>query len=191
MRFSGSSCSSPSARRLNASPRPCATASPSPPPAGSTAIRHLGALGNHAAGDSPDALDGDLDGVPRHHPHRRLAGEPDAARGPGGDHVAGTKRGERREVLDRSRDVEDHLRGARRLHDLAVQARRQLDVGGVHLVRGDHLRADRHRRVEVLARRPLRRCALPLARRRVVEDDVAGDHREGILAPVRNGRSGR
>jgi len=56
-----------------------------------------------------------------------------------GDHVTEPQRGEGGKKLDRPRDVEDHLAGAGRLHDLAVQRGRQPQVGHVDLVGGDDL----------------------------------------------------
>ena len=109
------------------------------------------------------------------------AREPHAAGGARRDDVARAQGREGREELDRPRDVEDHLRGPRRLHDLAVEPGRQRDVGDVDLVGRHELGPDRHRAVEVLARGPLARRALPFACGGVVDDDVPGDRRERVV----------
>ena len=69
------------------------------------------------------------------------------------------------------------------LHDLAVQGRGQKDIGYVDLVGGDDLRADRHGGVEVLARRPLAGGALPLTRRAVHQNGVAGQGVQSVVSP--------
>src|SRR5580700_2238428 len=141
----------------------------------------VGLLGYDAVADRADALDGDLDDVAWLQPYRRLPREADAAGRPGSDHVTGPEEGERGKELDRAGDIDDHLGGACRLHDLAVQRRREGGVGHVGLIGGDEFGADRHRALEVLASGPLRRRPLPVTRRGVIEHDVAGDRVECLI----------
>ena len=89
---------------------------------------------------------------------------------------------------DQRRDREDQVAGVGRLHRLAVQRERDLDrVVGAGLV-GRHERGPAGRgAVEDLARHPLRRCELQVARREVVEEHVA---RRGAPArPLRGPRA--
>src|ERR1700704_4887534 len=128
-----------------------------PPP-----VAGRGLLGHEAIADGAYVLDGDLDDVPGVHPDRWLPGEPDASRRAGRDDVTGREAGERGEELDGAEHVDEHLRGPGRLHDLAVERGADAQIADVVLVRGDHLGADRHAALEVLARRPLGRGALPV-----------------------------
>src|SRR5215469_3935058 len=91
-------------------------------------------LGDHPVADGAKALDRDLDDVAGEQPNRRLPGKAHAAGRSGGDDVAREQAGERGEELDRARHVHDHLRGACRLHYLAVEHRGQCRVGHVGLV---------------------------------------------------------
>src|SRR5215510_8103198 len=87
-----------------------------PPPVDGGAL-----LGDDAVADRAQLLDRDLDHVAGLHPHRWRAGEADTARRPGGDDVSWRQTGEGREELDGGRNVDEHLRSARRLHHGAVE----------------------------------------------------------------------
>ena len=133
-----------------------------------------------ASGDlrrqAPELRARDDDLVAGLQPDARLAGAADAGRRPGGDDVAGLERHQRREVGEQLGDREDEVRGRRLLHPLAVEVERDPDrVGGPGLVGGDDRRAAGRAAVEHLARHPLRRRELEVARREVVEQRVAGD----------------
>ena len=80
--------------------------------------------------------------------------------------------------------VEDQVRGAAVLAQLAVDAAGDAQVGDVHLVGGDDPRAHRPEAVDALAEEPLLVDALQVARRHVVEDRVAEHVRH---APARAG----
>ena len=90
---------------------------------------------------------------------------------------------ERRAVLDELRHVEAELADALVLHDGAVQARRQRELARIgDLVRRHEPRAERAARVEVLARRELRRMPLEVAHAAVVEAAIARDVVERAFA---------
>ena len=114
-------------------------------------------------------------------PHARLARAAHARGRAGRDDVARLERHQAREVGDQRRYGEDQVLGAGRLHRLAVQRQRDLDpVVRPGLVRRHERGAARSRAVEDLARHPLRRGELQVARRQVVEQHVAGDVVEGL-----------
>ena len=118
---------------------------------------------------------------PSREQHRRVAEDPDAARRPGRDHVAGLERERHRAVADDRRDAEVHLRGAGVLQDLVVHPALDLERLRVRdLVGGHERRAHRAERVERLAARPLAVAELDVARRHVVEARVAEDVVEGV-----------
>src|SRR5262249_17388986 len=124
----------------------------------------------------PEAVDLDGDLVARAEEDLRLAEDPDAGRRAGGDQVARRQRDRLRDEAEDLVDAEDHVRGRRVLHPFAVQDRadrQRLRMGD--LLRRHELRADRAERVERLPARPLPVPELEVARRDVVQADVAGD----------------
>ena len=117
---------------------------------------------------------------------RRLTGVPVDTMSPGSSVIRP------REVGDQRRHGEDQVLGAGRLHRLSVQRQRDPDaVVRSRLVGRHERRPARSRLVEDLARHPLRRGELEVARRQVVEQRVAGDVVERVRPRRRPGSGAR
>src|SRR5665647_1361169 len=84
---------------------------------------------DHAVAQGPDIVGLDLDDVAGLQIARRVEPRAGAGRRPRDDDVAGYQRGEGRDVADQISEAEDQPRGAIILPGLAVDPRRQPDVG--------------------------------------------------------------
>src|SRR5574341_288551 len=102
-----------------------------------------------------DPGDCDLHDVAVLEPPLRAAGHAYPARRAREDHVARLEREPLRQVRDQVRDVEDELVRVRALQGLAVDARLDVEMTQVELVRGDERRAEWAERVERLRPHPL------------------------------------
>src|SRR6266511_2902439 len=125
-----------------------------------------------------DALDVDLAGIARLHPHRvRLARVTDTGGRPGTHDIATLERYDLGDIGDGHGDREHHIVGVVGLHDLSVESALDLQTlaAGGHLVGRDHPRAEAAGVVEILAHGPLRGLALKFAHRAFVAARISGN----------------
>src|SRR6266480_5604323 len=118
-----------------------------------------------------DALDVDLAGIARLHPHRvRLARVADAGARPGKYDIARLERHALADIGDGLGDREHHIVGVVGLHDLSVESALDLQplAAGGHLVGRDHPGTEAAGAVEILAHGPLRGLTLKFAHRAFV-----------------------
>src|SRR5262249_15586895 len=155
-------------------------------PAGSSRLRLRARPclpGDHRVRQLADAARRDGDGVTRVEEPRRIHERAAARRGSSRQAVARLDRDDRREPLDPDRGRSDLLADERRLTPLAVDVRLDADLLPVgKLVLRDDTRAHRAERVEVLTEIGLTVVELDGTGADVVEDGVAEDVLERILA---------
>ena len=156
------------------------------------ATRRGRARGGTCCVSRPMPLDLDRHHVAVGEQDRRVAEDPDAARRPGRDDVAGLQ-GERLEqwlMISATPKYICAVLACCRTSSLTRHSIvERLRVGD--LVGGHERRAHRAERVERLAAGPLAVAELEVARRDVVEAGVAEDVVEGVAPPTRGARGGR